>query len=90
MLGRWIDPLRGARAGVGDGAFGDREVEVALHREAVRLHALKLGQRDVAPFVAIGAERRDAVAEEEEVRALRLAFGRVETCSGPPGRRTSR
>lgn len=34
-----VRPLRGAGAGLGDGAFGDREVEVALHREARALPA---------------------------------------------------
>ena len=50
-----MEGLRGAATRFGDRALRDREVKVALHPEAVRLHALELGERHVPPFVAIGA-----------------------------------
>src|SRR5215212_7031514 len=72
----WVCEVLGSTAEkLADGAFSDRKVKIALHREAADTETLELGERGVAPLVAVGAERRDAVAVEQRVLIVELRFG---------------
>lgn len=65
--------LGGGAEKLADGAGGEWQMEIALDREAADAHGEQLRERRVAPLVAVGAEGRDAEAEEEKVLPARLS-----------------
>jgi hypothetical protein len=66
--------LRERRQKIRDRECGERQVRVALDRDAAEAGPLELGERDECPLVAVRTARRDGEAEEDDVASPLLRF----------------